>query len=234
VIRVGDTIYIGGSFTSVRSCPPGTACGAGNSYAVSNVAALDATTGAGIKSFHPAVTGGDTPTVYALAVLGGKVFIGGRFTTVGGEPHENFAAVDATTGAVDSSITDQINGTATTNNYVKALLASSDRVYVGGYFNRVNGIARPHLAAFDSSGNLDTKWHPRTDDVVSSLAFSCDNSSIYVGGRFRNAAPTNKPMQDRETIAKFDLVNGTLDPWQIVPGVIPHDVNAFDLAVSPA
>ena len=82
----GNTIYIGGRFTSVRACPVGTTC-TGNVVAVNNLAAFDATTGAAIRSFKPAVTGGSLdrgttlPTVYGLAVMGGKLFIGGSFTS---------------------------------------------------------------------------------------------------------------------------------------------------------
>src|SRR3954447_12400776 len=98
VVQAGNVIYIAGQFTSVRPCAPPTACS--GSYPVQNVAALDANTGAGIRSFRPLVTG-DSAVVYALAVAGGRVFIGGHFTGVGGQPRANLAAVDAATGAVD-------------------------------------------------------------------------------------------------------------------------------------
>ncbi len=83
MIRSGDTIYIGGKFTSVRPCAPGTTCA--GAFAVNNVAAFDANTGVAIRSFRPAVTSETGAIVYALAVLDAKLFIGGKFTTVNRE-----------------------------------------------------------------------------------------------------------------------------------------------------
>src|SRR4029077_10845954 len=68
-------IYIGGQFSAVR--PPGTAVGSGRSVARSNVAALDATTGAPLN-WHPRVGG----TVYSLAVSGSRVYLCGAVTSV--------------------------------------------------------------------------------------------------------------------------------------------------------
>src|SRR5687768_14346649 len=53
VIRVGDVVYIGGRFTAVRACAPGTSCA--GAFAVNNVAAFDANSGVAIRSFRPSV-----------------------------------------------------------------------------------------------------------------------------------------------------------------------------------
>jgi hypothetical protein len=230
IAKLGNTIYIGGKFTSVRACPAGTACGP--AIAVKNVAAFDATTGNAIASFSPEVTGGTDVTVFALAVLNGRLFIGGRFTAVDGTARRNFAAVDAATGdlvgEVDASI-----GTEPAH-FVKALLAAGDRIYVGGVFNGVvdgiNTYSRIRLAAFDSAGTLDPKWRPRADATVSSLAVSCDGLSVFAGGKFNRASGTASPFQARRSLAQFDRVNGALLPFQIQPGEIANDLHAYDLA----
>jgi hypothetical protein len=226
VVRAGDRIYIGGRFTSVRPCAPGTPCT--GSFAVNNVAAFDADTGIAIRSFRPAVTSDTIPTVYALAVLDGKLFIGGQFTAVDGAARRNFAAVDAITGALDPAVDAQI-GTED-HHYVRALLAGPNRVYVGGVFSRVDGIARARLAAFDASGNLDPLWRPRANGAVASLALACDGQTLFAGGNFRRAAGSGRSFVDRETIARFDLVSGNLHNWQPAPGSIPGGLNAYDLA----
>jgi hypothetical protein len=94
----GSTLYIGGKFTSVRENPSGES---GASVDVSNVAAIDVATGAAIPTWTPQVTGGDSASVHALAVKDGRVFIGGTFTAVDGQPRQNLAAVDAAGGSVD-------------------------------------------------------------------------------------------------------------------------------------
>ena len=226
VVRAGDRIYIGGRFTSVRPCAPGAACS--GAFAVNNVAAFDATTGVAIRSFRPAVTSATAPTVYALAVLDGKLFIGGKFTVVEGQPRRNFAAVDAITGALDADVDAQV-GTED-NHYVRALLAAGNRVYAGGVFASVDGIARTRLAALDASGNLDPLWRPRANGAVSSLALACDGATLFVGGNFRKAAGSGRSLVVRDTLARFDLVSGNIHNWQPVPGSIPNGLNAYDLA----
>jgi hypothetical protein len=226
VIRSGDVIYIGGRFTSIRPCPTGTACP--GVYAVNNVAAFDANTGAPIKTFRPAVTHPDGAIVYALAALDGKLFIGGKFATVDGSSRRNFAAVNAATGVLDANVTAEIGSDDT--QYVKALLAVGTRVYVGGVFTLAAGLSRPRLAAFNSTGQIDVKWKPRADAAVSSLALACDGQSIFAGGKFHRAAGTAQVYQARETIARIDLVNGTLLNWQIPAGAIAHDLHAYDVA----
>jgi trimeric autotransporter adhesin len=226
VIRDGDRIYIGGKFTSVRACPPGTACA---SFPVNNVAAFNANTGVAIDSFRPAVTG-DGAVVYALAVLDGKLFIGGKFAAIGGLPRFNFGAVDLTTGAVDTDV-DATVGTEPTH-LVKALLAVGGRLYMGGVFSSVDTAPRSRLAAFDSAGNLDPVWRPRADGAVSSLLLSCDGQTIFTGGKFRRAAAPGQAFQDRPTIARFDIATAALHPWRIPAGEIASDLHAYDLATS--
>ena len=77
-----------------------------------------------------------------------------------------------------------------TNNGVRAIVASANKVYVGGYFLQIDGKARKYLGAFDLSGNLDTTWKPKTDRYVRSLAMlpsSCNDATVFAGGKFRNA-----------------------------------------------
>jgi hypothetical protein len=229
VVRSGDTVYLGGKFSQVRACPSGQTC-TGN-YPVRNVAAFNANTGLPIKTFKPLVSGGDTPTVYALAVMSGKLFIGGQFTDVSGQPRLNFAAVDAVSGAVDPAVDARVGVDAT--GFVRTLLAGSSRLYVGGSFKSVDGVTRQRLAAFDASGNLSNTWKPRASAAVKSLVFSADGAKVFVGGSFRNAAGTSSPVQARPTVARFDAVTGALDTWSIPAGVIPNGLSAYDLAVTP-
>jgi hypothetical protein len=230
IVRSGDRIYIGGRFTSVRSCPPGQSCGAGNTTKVDNVAALDATTGAAIKTWKPAVTGDGTPvtTVYALAASGGKVFIGGDFDQVDGVARTNFAAVDATTGALDAGV-DSAVGTPGSKG-IRALVATGSRVYAGGYFTTVDDLARIHVASFDVAGNLDSSWRPRVKGTVKSLAFDCTASTIFVGGTFAQASGTGQPFVAREDVARFDVTTGAIHAWAIPAEDLPNSVPVLDMA----
>lgn len=119
VTQSGDTVYVGGKFRALRKCPTGVTCPNGTIKTI-NVGAFDATTGEGIRTFKVNV-GGDGATVYALAVLDGKLYIGGEFTSVNGEPRLNMAAVDAATGALDP-FAPQIG--VDTTDYVRGMIAT--------------------------------------------------------------------------------------------------------------
>jgi hypothetical protein len=228
VIQSGNTIYIGGKFTSVRDCPPGTSC-PGGTLAVGGVAALDATTGRAIKTFDPVVSGG-TATVYALAILDGKLYVGGSFNAVDGTPRLNLGVLDATTGELDTTIDHQV-GRPDTTDRIRGMAADAEHVYVAGYFATIDGLTRKHLAAFDADGSLDTAWKPRAKEAATTLTIGCDGR-VIAGGRFRSASGTGTPLVSRATVAIFDPTTGAIDPWTPLPGVIPNGINARDISAN--
>lgn len=220
----GGRIFVGGKFRSLRRCPTGVTCAGGT--IATNVGALDAATGDGIKTFKVTV-GGDGATVYALAVSNGKLYIGGQFTSVNGEPRMNLAAVDATTGVLDPSFAPQV-GAAT--DYVRGMLAHGGMVYIGGNFSTIDGAVRQHLAAFNANGSLNGTWRPRTSGVARAFASTCTGDQIVIGGSFTRGAGTGTAVQDRKTLMIVDAATGALDPWTPDNAAIPNGVTAYDLA----
>ena len=228
VVRSGNTIYLGGEFTRVSACNPETSCPT-KSLAVSNLAAIDATSGAAVTSFHPMVTGSDS-TVYALAAFGGKLFVGGGFTAVDGTARRNFAAVDPATGALDPNVDAAVG--LNNGDKIRGMVASSARLYVSGGFTQIDGASRRHLAAFDASGDLDPTWRPKTDGQTHTVALTCDGSSVIAGGGFRDAGGSGTPTQPRFGLAMFDATTGALDAWGPVPGQLPDHAPPYDLAMT--
>jgi hypothetical protein len=231
VIRSGEYIYVGGKFTRVRSEASG-----GQSFAATNLARFDADTGAGDPTWTPDVTGSDmTKTVvYALAAVNGKIWLGGKFGAVNGVARRNLAAVSPGTGAVDTTV-DPLVGTETSA--VRAMVASGTKVYVGGTFGAVDGKGRKNLAAINPvTGNVDLTWKPKTDKIVWTLAFSCDDEAVFAGGKFQNAAGSDGVFEPRRFIARFDVTSGSLHPWSvptnIVLGGVDETSSASDLAVT--
>ncbi len=224
IAQGGDRIYVAGKFRSLRRCPTGVTCPGGT--IATNVGALDAATGAGIKTFKVTV-GGDGATVYALAVANGKLYIGGQFTSVNGEPRMNLAAVDATTGALDTTFAPQVGADAT--DYVRGLLSQNGMVYVAGTFGTINGAVRQHLAAFNPNGSLNGAWRPRTSGVARAFTSTCAGDQIVIGGSFTRGAGTGTAMQDRKTLMIVDAATGALDPWTPDNASIPNGVTAYDL-----
>jgi hypothetical protein len=71
-----------------------------------------------------------------------------------------------------------------TDGQVSTTVVAGDRVYLGGSFTQVNGVARDNLAAIDrSTGNL-TGWAPKTNGPVLALAASRGGERVYAGGDF--------------------------------------------------
>jgi hypothetical protein len=225
ITQAENTIYVGGKFKTLRQCPPGTGCGPGSVVQTVNVGAIDATTGVAIKTFKHEVSG-EKATVYALAVFGGKLWIGGRFTHVDGQPRLNLAAIDLATDTLDASVNHQIGVDITDR--IRGMATNGTLLYVAGYFTTVDGQPRKKLAAFQADGDLDPTWKPKTAGLARTLTFDCDGN-VVAGGSFRKAGGSTTPNQERATLAIFDAVSGALDAWTPDNANIPNGVNAFDL-----
>jgi hypothetical protein len=208
-------VFLAGRFTQVK--PPGTG---GTAVTRNRVAAFNVSTGALVSTFNPNVQSGNDPEVFALALSpdGSKLFIGGRFASVGGVARRHLAVVSATTGKVvdlGSSSTWSPNPDAP----VKTIQVDpgSNRLFIGGQFVKVNGQGRVRLAAFDlASGALVSTFHPSVTQVstiqcpprcapqVNGLAVS--GGKLYMGGSF--AYVNGKP---RNNAAAVNVWNGGLN-----------------------
>ena len=130
-VVVGDTVYVGGQFGTVRNAS-GAVVGSR-----ANLAAFDKDTGR-LRTTFTANTNG---IVYALATDGTNLYIGGSFTTVNGVPKARSAAVDPATGAV------RTGWTANASSIVYGLSVGGDRLFMSGAFGNVNNTPRPRAAA---------------------------------------------------------------------------------------
>lgn len=206
VVSQGNTIYIGGRFTSV-----GPASG-GAGVERRNIAALDATTGAA-TSWNPRVEGG-FHEVYALAVSGNTVYVGGSFASIGAQPRTHLAAVDAVSGLATDWNPD-IGGDSY-EPIVVALAVSDNTIYVGGFFAYIGGETRIHLGAIDAVTGAPTPWAPSVRGIVYSLALS--GSTVYVGeGESAEQGPGPRPVLRPGHVVAIDAVSGVTD-WSVVAG----------------
>jgi hypothetical protein len=187
VLLVGNTVYVGGDFGTVRN-PGGTA-----SVTRRNLAAFDATTGALLTTFRADTDG----VVRALATDGVRLYVGGQFTHVNGTARSRLAAVDLRTGAV-------AGWSADVNSNVYSLGVGGGRLYVGGAFSSIRGQARANVGAVDlASGSVVASWHPNANGSVYALAVSADGGRIYLGGSFTQVAGASSP-----SLARVDAGGG--------------------------
>jgi hypothetical protein len=105
------------------------------------------------------MVGGSTPSVYALAVARGTVYVGGSFTEIGGEVRKGMGAVSATTGAL-TSWNPRASGA------VNALAVGLRVVFAGGSFTSLGAVDRTRLASIDLATGRVTAWNPRADGRV--------------------------------------------------------------------
>ncbi|TFD12071.1 PKD domain-containing protein [Cryobacterium sp. TMT1-2-2] len=166
--------------------------------------------------------------VWSQVIVGNTVYAGGEFTKarpagsaagVNEVVRNNLLAYNLTTGVLVASFNPDLNGV------VRTLAASADgtRLYAGGFFTTVGGVARYRLAAFDTaSGALVSNWAPTVNASVKTLATFGD--TVYVGGVFTSASGVA-----RNQTAAFATSNGAIRAWTGEP--VGGSVNT--MAISP-
>jgi outer membrane protein assembly factor BamB len=154
----GSWLYIAGGFERVGGQPRA---------GLSNV---DLRTGA-VGPLRHTVQG----TPYALANAAGRLYLGGRVSGIDGRPVPNLAAFSLATGALDPTFR------AGTDEKVEALTVGGTRLYVGGRFGRLDGVAAAaRLGAVRlTDGRLDTSFHAAAPYWVSSIALGA--GAVYAG-----------------------------------------------------
>ena len=163
----------------------------------------------------PSFTGGTNlnDELRALALQpDGKILIGGRFTSVGGQGRVRVARLLAD-GALDESF----HPGAGANNAVRTLALQADgKILVGGQFTSFDGITANYLARLGTSGGLDFNCCDSPDAVVRSVAVQPDGG-ILLGGEFTTIGGV-----PHRLLARL-LTNGVLDT-NFFPGPVTGSV----------
>ncbi|HKQ57541.1 MAG TPA: hypothetical protein VJY35_06710, partial [Candidatus Eisenbacteria bacterium] len=179
------------------------------------VATIVLATPAGAQLVDPAfpVTDGD---VYATAIDGNTLYIGGVFNFVG--PYTGgYVALDGVTGAANTGWP-KVAGVVRT-----CVSDGAGGWYIGGTFTSVHGVPRVNLAHILADGSV-SPWNPGAlgggpNGYVQSIVVS--GSLVYVGGFFSLVGG-----QPRLYLAAVDAVTGAATSWN--PGA---DNSVFSLAV---
>ncbi len=151
--------------------------------------------------------------VSAIAVCGTTVYVGGKFTRIGGQARNLIAAVDATTGVATDWNPEADRPSPNPYQYgpfVLTVALSGPTVYVGGYFSHMGGQNRNCIAALDATTGVAASWDPVPDGEVNVLAVS--GNTVYVGGSYWSIGG-----QPRNHLAALDASTGLATAWN--PGV---------------
>jgi uncharacterized delta-60 repeat protein len=116
--------------------------------------------------------------VCAIAVAAnGKIFLGGYFSTLGGQPRNYLARLNPN-GSMDSTFNPGASDA------IFSIMPSPDgKILLGGKFTSVAGVARARLARLNADGTLDGSFNPGAGGKVSTFALQADGK-VVVGGSF--------------------------------------------------
>jgi hypothetical protein len=179
IAHLGGAVYIGGDFTNLQPRFAGFAIDGAGLPATATPSALNLD-----------VSG----RVEVLTARDDSLYIGGRFTSIGGRPQSGIARLDLVGG--QPTLSDAFRPDPTVPGIapvVKAIVVSDDAslVWIGGSFSEVLGAAgrepRNNLAAVRASNGTATQWAPNPNDVVTALAVQ--GNTIYIGGYFNGVGP---------------------------------------------
>lgn len=230
--RSEDTLYLGGDFTQA-----GRTTGAG-AFANTQQQGHQA-----IRAGSPQFArGAQDASVFASVYVDNYAgdgffgwFVGGDFTSVGGQPRTNFAAIDFNSGgqvgAVVAEWAPSFNGGTVNALAVKPASGGRNAIlYVGGTFTSVTiggtTSTRTRIAAFDITTKALLDWAPAISQDVKAIAVSGDR--VYVGGGFSAVTPVGGASTPRGKVAAFAADDtGTLLPWAPAVG----NWNVWTLAV---
>ncbi len=193
----GKTLYVGGDFNMI------------NGQRAEHVAAFDAATGA----FKGQVGwNGVNNTVRALAASpdATTLYVGGNFNKSNWADRKDLVAFDLANGGLRAFAPDVTSPVSNQALSVLALGVSADssKVYAGGTFRTVNGLARQGFAALAASNGAPLGgWKPAYMSAPYSFATSIDvaNGNVYVGGRDDATAGGNRT----EGVFSLNANNGT-------------------------
>ncbi|WP_448625444.1 PKD domain-containing protein [Geodermatophilus sp. URMC 64] len=230
---VGNTVYVGGSFTSAR--PAGAAAGT-NETPRSNLLAYDIRTGELITSFAPTLNG----QVLAVSASpdGSRVYVAGDFTEVDGQVRKRVAAFDTASGTLISTWRPNMQS------QVRAIAATDDTVYLGGSITAVGGVSRSRLAAVRAADGALLPWAPvpgvgstagnsdgnkATSDQVMSLVVTGNGSQVVAAGRFDSMNGIKAT-----GVAALDPVTGATRPFAINQKITNQGINSavYSLTIS--
>ena len=140
-----------------------------------------------------------TPEVDALALDGGSLYVGGRFSGSGSTSRHDAAAFSTSTGALTGW--DPVAG-----DRVQTVAPSDTAVFMGGDLTSVNGVVRKGIAALDAKTGKATSFRADTSNEVLDLQLSPDDSRLYLGGSFLSVQG-----QARTKVASIVTSTGLLD-----------------------
>jgi DNA-binding beta-propeller fold protein YncE len=208
VAQIGNTIYVGGSFTAVGYGSP--------TISRANLVALDATTGQLVPGFDPRAD--DDVTALLRSPDGTRLYAGGVFNNVRGCTRcDRLAMLDPATGVANTAFGPQPNAA------VLELALAGNTLFAGGTFSTVAGRRRVRLAAVNATTGAVGGMALHADGAVRDLAVNPAGTTLYLAGSFTSVGGAV-----RYNFASIALASRTLTTWN--PNI---HASGWGVALSP-
>ncbi|MBI5169573.1 MAG: hypothetical protein HZA61_08805 [Candidatus Eisenbacteria bacterium] len=150
--------------------------------------------------------------VNAMTFAGGRLYVTGAFTQIGGESRNGVAAID--TGTAAAFAWNPVPATGT----VRDFLLANGKLYAYGSFRSMNGEPRAAIAAFDpASGALlpDVPSGPDRQASGQLLSLAANSDRLFLSGDFSYLSPPTG------SFARLDTVSGNpTSPFEDVVGTV--------------
>jgi N-acetylneuraminic acid mutarotase len=187
---VGNEVVVGGRFTSAGG------------VSANRVARFNTLTNTW-SSLGTGSSNGVSGNVYALAVVGNEVFVGGLFTSAGGVSANSVARFNTQTNTWSSLGMFSSNGV---NDVVAALAVVGNEVVVGGYFTEAGGVSANRVARFNTLTNTWSRLGTGSSNGVSGsvAALAVVGNEVVVGGSFTSAGGVSA-----NRVARFNTQTNT-------------------------
>jgi trimeric autotransporter adhesin len=206
IVASGDSIYVGGKFTQITDAVA--------TYSRTHLARLKSD-GTVDPAWFPTPTGTGA-AVNALALSGSTLYVGGKFTSIGGLTQNHLAGVSTSTGAGISGWDPGLSS----GNEVYAVAVSGSTVYVGGSFSTIGTQSRNYMAGLNVSDAHANSFDPNPILPVTDIAVSKDGNTVFAAGLFFGFSGTVVSIGgvSRDYLAALDASNGTgIGSWNPAP-----------------
>ena len=189
IVVLGDVAYFGGAFTRH------------NGLDQVGLGAVLVSTGEPVAAFDTSVDDDDPLTsneaVYSLATDGARLFVGGRFTSVDGQPRNHLASVTLATNSLDAWAPEMTCGGC---NRAWDLLVDGSSVFMA---NRNAGAVTAH----DKTTGV-RRWRVTANGDAQALALA--DGVLYAGGHFTEFGNDDARLP-RTLLAALDPATGAWD-----------------------
>ena len=213
VLRVGSTIYLGGTFTELDDTASTATAPA------SNLAGIDATTGQP-TGFAPTVDA----EVFALAASpdGSRLYVGGNFNTVNGKTQKKIAVFNTATGAL---IAWKPTG-GWPNNVIRAIAVGPSTIYIGGAFTKIGQTAVSRVDELNAAdGSFTPGFTTSADNLVRALVLT--STRLYLAGNFATVNGTSQKSLTAVNPTTGASISGVYHPTYPVLALAPGSTRLY-------